>query len=317
MNWNKAIYHTLSILGYTKIRVRYLIQKGDIPVLVFHRITPDYDLFTQPIHPDGFYKLMKELSLHFQFASLASLDNTPPDGSLCVTFDDATEDFYHFAWPILKELDIPVTLFVPVESVLSGKPIWNYEVFSWLAERERGERITILGKHYKVPHNNTKLFSLGQVLINGLEGLSIEDRRTVVQNLEYEKCLAPPMSWSQLREIVDQGVKIGSHSFTHSNLCNLSTQEILFELAESKYQIETELGITPECIAYPRGNYNEMVSKIATRFHDKAFSTTGLPYNRTDPDGSAVPRIGIYNSSVEENYLRITGLHHKVRSLIG
>ncbi len=38
--------------------------------------------------------------------------------SVCLTFDDATFDFYHFIYPLLKELQIRVLLGVPVHYIL-------------------------------------------------------------------------------------------------------------------------------------------------------------------------------------------------------
>ena len=128
MNWKKTISGSLSFFGYTKRAIKSLIKKGEVPILAFHRITPNYDLFTQPLHPDELHSLLSELLEYFQFEKLSSLLGDSKKGSICITFDDATDDFYEFAWPVLKELHIPVTLFVPVDSVSSGNPIWNYHV---------------------------------------------------------------------------------------------------------------------------------------------------------------------------------------------
>src|SRR5262245_40280321 len=38
--------------------------------------------------------------------------------SVCLTFDDATFDFYHFIFPLLKEMNIRALLGVPVHYIL-------------------------------------------------------------------------------------------------------------------------------------------------------------------------------------------------------
>jgi len=44
----------------------------------------------------------------------AVYENSPlPPKSVMITFDDTYRDFAEFAWPVLKQHKLPVTLFVP------------------------------------------------------------------------------------------------------------------------------------------------------------------------------------------------------------
>jgi hypothetical protein len=91
-----------------------------------------------------------------------------------VTFDDGTADFYHRAWPILRERDLAVTLYVT--SGLVGKHYLGSEMLSWeqLEElRDGGVEIAAHGHR----HISLDLVSLDRAAIECINGkLALEDR---------------------------------------------------------------------------------------------------------------------------------------------
>lgn len=72
------------------------------------------------------------------------------------------------------------------------------------------------------------------------------------------------MSSTQLKEISDYGIDIGSHTNHHVYLDTLSYDEQLKEMKDSKEKLEKVLGKKVISIAYPYGNYNEDTKKAAT-----------------------------------------------------
>lgn len=70
-----------------------------------------------------------------------------------------------------------------------------------------------------------------------------EDRRSF-NNIE---CL----TWPEIREMKTAGIEFGSHTVNHPQLINLARQEIERELAESKVQIERQLGESVSLFSYP------------------------------------------------------------------
>jgi len=61
----------------------------------------------------------------------------------------------------------------------------------------------------------------------------------------------PCLTWSQVRELQQRGVELGSHTVTHPQLRNMPREVIRAELAESKKKIEDETGQPVESFAYP------------------------------------------------------------------
>lgn len=97
------------------------------------------------------------------------------------------------------------------------------------------------------------------------------------------------MTWSELRELVDLGVEIGSHTITHPRLPTLSDEELHVELRRSKEKIEDELQVPCAFLAYPFGDHDARVRAAA-----RAAGYCAAFGHRRPFDPFAVPRIGIY-----------------------
>jgi len=98
------------------------------------------------------------------------------------------------------------------------------------------------------------------------------------------------MSWDELREHGDRGVRIGSHAVSHPHLTRLLDSELRGELEDSKGEIEAELGRPCRELAYPYGEHDERVRAAARAAgYDRGYSLGGRKR-----DAYALPRVDIY-----------------------
>lgn len=107
----------------------------------------------------------------------------------------------------------------------------------------------------------------------------------------------PPrtLSLEQVREAVEQGVEIGSHSWAHHDLRTLSEEECRRDLSRSKEMLEDLLGRPVPLLAYPYGFHAPHVRRAAEAAgYDAAFS---LPERREPTGRFAIPRAGIYRGN--------------------
>lgn len=102
------------------------------------------------------------------------------------------------------------------------------------------------------------------------------------------------ISWGQIREMAENGITIGSHTVNHHNLPGLTLQEAAFELAESKKEIEKNIGREVKFLAYPNGGYSEAVKMLARISGYKAACTTNRGQGR---DIYEIRRIKMTNNS--------------------
>ena len=124
-----------------------------------------------------------------------------PEECIVITMDDGWEGVYQYAYPILKEMGFPFTVYL-----------------------------------YK----------------------------------KYVNIGGRSMKWEQIKEMMEHGCEVASHTVSHEMLTKKGTRTdaeyqlwLLNELKDSKEFLEQHLGKPVLSIAYPYGNHNEMIEQLA------------------------------------------------------
>jgi peptidoglycan/xylan/chitin deacetylase (PgdA/CDA1 family)/glycosyltransferase involved in cell wall biosynthesis len=88
----------------------------------------------------------------------------------------------------------------------------------------------------------------------------------------------PLMSWSQIKEMADHGIRFGAHSCTHAPLTSLSAEQAAAEITDSRDRLERRLGLPIEVFAYPYGEHAPGISQLveAAGFAAGCTATAGL-----------------------------------------
>ncbi len=81
------------------------------------------------------------------------------------------------------------------------------------------------------------------------------------------------MDWEEIKELVNYGFEVGSHTYSHKNLLNLSDEEIKFEIEEASKVIKEKLGIDVKHFAYPYGKYDNRVKEIVGKYFSSVMTT--------------------------------------------
>lgn len=82
------------------------------------------------------------------------------------------------------------------------------------------------------------------------------------------------VSTDQLKELIQNGWEIGSHSKTHAHLPGISEEQLPDEIRMSKLNLEEKLGVTINSFAYPFGEINDNIIRLTVNFGYK--SAVGL-----------------------------------------
>lgn len=82
------------------------------------------------------------------------------------------------------------------------------------------------------------------------------------------------MSLIQLKELVESGWEIGSHTLNHFRLTKISLEEAEKEIRDSKKALE-ELGFEINGFAYPHGTYNQDIIEIVKKYYSWARICSG------------------------------------------
>lgn len=254
-------------------------------VLTYHRIadpdaTPHLDPSIVSARPEVFRKQMLHVRRHYHPVSFDQVLEAFRDGvrlpprAVHVTVDDAYRDFAEHAWPILRELEIPVTLFVP--TAYPGRPeraLWWDRLHS-ATSRESSPDAWRRAIHTARAAVQTapprEVDDLGQ-LRTLLKSLPHDDAERFVDctcAAIGQDAVAPPrrstvLSWGELRALQQEGVSFGAHTQCHAALTRVDADRIRKEIRGSLEDLDRELGAAPRAIAYPYGIYDRRVSRIA------------------------------------------------------
>jgi len=165
----------------------------------------------------------------------------------------------------------------------------SYSNFYCLKNDSFYEHIDIL-KKLEVKFCHTDLFfvkeSKPKVLITFDDGY--KSSLDIIENLFFEKINAllfittsfvdsnynSYMTWDDLLQISSNKlIEIGSHCVNHMPLDGLNINDIEKELSNSKNIIKNKINYDTKLLAYPFGNYNNEVKKIAKKYYNYAFTS--------------------------------------------
>lgn len=116
------------------------------------------------------------------------------------------------------------------------------------------------------------------------------------------------LDWDELRSLSRAGVEIGSHTATHPHLTALSIEEVAREAARSRAAIIRELGVEPAAIAYPYGDVDPGVRRIAGGVgYGYGVTTEGRRASLLD-DPLDLPRIEVTSTLSIDDFRKVLGL---------
>ncbi|MBI2666920.1 polysaccharide deacetylase family protein, partial [Candidatus Woesearchaeota archaeon] len=100
------------------------------------------------------------------------------------------------------------------------------------------------------------------------------------QEITVEEKYSPFLNWEEVKELSCQGFEIGSHSFSHPDLTQLSTHQITPELDSAEQEILEKLQRKVQHFCYPYGKYSsEIIEEINKRYRTAVSTQRGFAKN--------------------------------------
>lgn len=270
-----------------------------IGVLTYHRVV-EADDDAPPgfgsAHPDEFVRHMTMLARAYHPISLADLARRAGGGpalprrSVLVTFDDAYRDFATHAWPVLKDLGIPVVLFVPTALPDSGtmfwwdrlhaavraaeaRPSWSSPVglLPLTTASDRAGAYRLLRTRIKVLSHTAALELVHEVVAELAPSMDAPERSSALTGV---------LSWADLRALAEDGVDLAAHSRTHPLLTRIPAASLDDEIGGSVLDLAEHIDRPPMAtFAYPSGAHSTKVREAAERNGIKMAFTTDRGLN--------------------------------------
>jgi peptidoglycan/xylan/chitin deacetylase (PgdA/CDA1 family) len=238
---------------------------------------------------------------------------------VCLTIDDGYRDTLQYAYPILKQYEIPFAVYVATSFADRLGELW------WLALEAVIARNTRVGLAIDGGDQWFDCRTVGQkrevfdAVYGWMRSLATEDElRHAIRDLcaRYHVdigafCSELCMSWKELAQLAaDPLVTIGAHTVNHVMLAKVSASAAQAEMDMSRRVIEAALGLTVEHLCYPVGDATSAGLReftIAANLGFKTAVTTrpGVLYPDHQDHLTALPRISINGEYQQMRYLRV------------
>lgn len=246
-------------------------------ILMYHRVNhwrarPGLADVLIDATPVSFEGQMALLASRYRVLPMADLlaarrhGHTLPPRTVVLTFDDAYRDFRDHAWPVLRRLGLPVTLFVPTGFPdRPDRPFWWDRLYTAIVSAPSGVTATTMFGPLRLGRQGQRIRTYRRVVATfkampHLEMLPACDR--LVDELgagDVQATGGSVLGWADLRALEQEGASLAPHSRTHPRLDRLPEHMLDDEIAGS-YRDLLEAGASPlPVFSYPDGGFSPAV----------------------------------------------------------
>jgi len=305
-------------------------------ILTYHRVLPrDHAArrTEQPgmvISPESFQHHLKIVqSMGGTFVSLNewlqsdTAGSTLPRLAFAITFDDGWQDNYQYAYPILKQHQVPATIFLVSRRINTDWQFWpekllnvllnhtaklSHPIFSWIK--------CFFPEELRIDHESISL-EQADLIIQRVKEL---DDQTIEQNLgAAEKALPSISNGAEMRPLLNAReieemassklVDFGAHTQHHYRLNLLQNEEQLQQEIVGSLQDTAQL--SPRSVpifCYPNGGISPVGKNLVTQ-HYAAACTTLKGWNKTPCRSMELGRFNFHdgNGSTTLSFLATLG----------
>jgi peptidoglycan/xylan/chitin deacetylase (PgdA/CDA1 family) len=275
------------------------LGRNSVRMLLYHRFPVAYreNLARQCAH----------LCRHYHVVTLQEVDHwlhegmALPANSLVVTVDDGHHDFFRVAYPVFREYQIPVTMFLATGFLDRACWLWGDRVMYMFRQTARKSvEVALPAEEQRYSLESPDLRREAARTVKEAAKRMEDERRlklvydelprllnvTVPENPpeEYE-----PLLWDEVREMTRNGMTFGAHTKTHPILSSIvSAAKRREEIEVSKRRIEDELALPVAHFSYPNGTSRDINAETIQIVRDAGFKSAvvaepGLNSRTSDP----------------------------------
>lgn len=262
--------------GFALVRA---LQRRRVLILAYHGVLSgaddQYDYLNYNfMAAEAFERQVRYLVARFRPVSLSTVVDAlirrvpQPERSIVFTFDDGFRNNFTVAFPILRRLGVPFTVFLTTSMIgVPGAQLWTERLKRAIYLTEmRGRRSVQIGGSPVELQLDTALQRerSTRAAVHVMKRLPSNERDRALAVLEGT--LGRPaltasdqerygfLSWEEIRTMAEAGVEFGSHTVTHPIVSTLDSATLRWEFEESKREIERQTGRECYSFAYPNGS---------------------------------------------------------------
>lgn len=301
----------------------YALKSQPTTILCYHTLRPD----NQPL--DAWVALresdfLAQVQMLRRYYDIVSLDDglaPAPKGRrprAVLTFDDGEVGLFDHLLPIVKAMDLPVTVYVATAHIETQTSFWFDRVMNAL--QRAGQTQVILegfGKWDIGPERGKNRWAGIGAVLEAIKTAPTEQRDALADDVVAQAgsetggfTPLQPMRLAQLQEMAsDPRITIGAHSHGHELLDQLSIAEATLSIERSRDLLKAWTGHEICHFAYPNGNYTPQLMEALEKV---GFISATILEDRLVQEGApalAIPRIGVGRyDTLDRLKLRLVGI---------
>jgi CelD/BcsL family acetyltransferase involved in cellulose biosynthesis/peptidoglycan/xylan/chitin deacetylase (PgdA/CDA1 family) len=263
------------------------LRRREQPVLhifQYHRVNNDRDPFLGGLGLESFRAQMEYLTKNFPIVTMDQVAQgavyDQHQYCIAITFDDGYRDNFVCAFPILKKLGIPATIFLATDYMDSGQLPWYDQVRLAFKLTTR--------VHFYVDRcapggglkGHSERLTLMERTLRWLREMPDANRKSALDQvfceLGVDSDLHLPnlmLRWEDVRQMSKHGISFGAHTITHPVLSQIPASELRPEIEGSKRTIEKRLQQPVAHFAYPFGQAGDFNTEATHAVQDAGFKT--------------------------------------------
>jgi len=307
-----VIYRTGLLHLYLKW---FFLRKKSFPVVIinYHSFVRDLNgvIETRPSVThliDDFKREVQFLKSFFNIVSLDEVVTTLQSGksftkpTVVITIDDGYRDNYELLFPVLKEHQIPVIIFLSTGVIGTNAKNWYDRLANVILKTPKVS--ASIGDN-----NGNKRIALRSIkekrrayerIVEQLKDVTIDRRdqylKLIAKDLgEINDNKTLMLNWDDVRMMRDAHISFGAHTHTHPILTQMPLEAAKRDILDSKKKIESELGMEVKHFAYPNGrkcDFNKELEQYCRQIGFSSISTFLYGHNNMVSDVLALKRIG-------------------------
>ena len=323
-----TLYHT----GLLRLGPFSQGRDGQAVILMYHRVVPTSagdaraekwlryrSLPGIVVSPAMFESQLRFLKRKYRIISLEDMAELLaarediPQKSVAITFDDGWRDNFDYAFPILKKYNVPATVFLTAEYIGTERLFWPEKMialFDTIAEKrtdypdlsEMTMPDDVAGIIEQIRHSSgdARDEAVGE-LIEQVKFIDRNVRDELIARLEAATGTLPKhrvmLNWEEVSAMQAGGISFGSHGLSHEIMTEIDEDRLREELARSKAVIEERLGGPCLTLAYPNGNHDDRVRRLAEDAGYRCAVAVKSGTVRRDSDRYALNRFNLHENA--------------------
>lgn len=297
---------------------RRALKDDPLTILCYHTLGPDQGGVNgwTVLREGDFRAHLGDLQAHYDIVSLetalAGAGGKRPQA--VITFDDGDRGLHAHLLPVLRDVPVPVTVYVATEQFETRQPFWFDRVVNAL-QGEGKVSVDGLGT-WTLPGTGDKAhWDALRPVLQALKKIDPAHRDAVADKVAEQGTRPPalalgPMTRDELAELAAcRDVTIGAHTHGHELLDQIPLDDARRSVARSRALLQDWTGQRIDHFAFPNGNHTPALRDMVKQL---GFRSAVILEERTAPRGCdpfALPRIsaGRYDSAARMR-LRLVGL---------